>query len=154
MDRLKNILCGLFLLLGLSGEIYGLQENLAEATVAITPGTNDLIISAIGFGSVFTSTDQTITASTIYTVAHGLGGVPVWTHAYIRNTTTEAGYSVGDRVPVTFNFFNGVGIGHTAANGTNIYYALNGMFVVVNRSSTVVTTITPGNWVLVLQAWK
>lgn len=118
-------------------------------------GGTDLEWAAVGGPTRFTSADQTPTAGTTKSVAHGLGSTPGKFWAYIRCTSADAGHSVGDRVMVVGNSPDsgaayGVSIGVSA---TNIFAKLAGTgLTVVDSSGYGTTAIDPAKWKLVLLA--
>lgn len=119
-------------------------------------GNTDLEWAAASGPTRFTSADQTPTAGTTKSVAHGLGSAPAHFWAYIRCTSADAGYSVGDRVFVgsatpDSGAAYGISIG---ANSTNIWGKLSGTGLTVADSSAgyAATVIDPAKWKLVLLA--
>jgi hypothetical protein len=132
-----------------------LDTDEAHGTVAITAGALGQLSAALGYSVSFTSADQTlVAASTVYTMTHGLGAVPVITNAYIRNTTTDCGYAVSDRVYIPFFLNAAVGTGHVFADATSVLYNQNGRFVINHKTTTAPCTVTEANWKLVVQAWR
>lgn len=71
-------------------------------------GSDDVLIwkkwtssqNSIGFFTEYLL-DTTLTSSTTYNQAHGLGRYPALVQAFIECTTTDQGYSVGDRVNIS-----------------------------------------------------
>ena len=109
----------------------------------------------------YTSSNQTITSGGTLTLAHGLGSIPSIVMAYLVCQTTEAGYSVGQVVPLSFyqagQGANTAGYGVAIAmDATNINVQYGNVGV-----STLTRTGTPGqqvvltnsNWRLLIKAW-
>lgn len=87
--------------------------------------TNYLLISNYAY---MQTADQTITSAGSLTIAHGLGRTPVFVQAFLKNVTTEAGYSAGDLISVPISIcrqdFGGgmVNCGATiTADAANLY---------------------------------
>lgn len=119
-------------------------------------GNTDLEWAAASGASRFTSADQTPTAGTTKSVAHGLGSAPAHFWAYIRCTSADAGHSSGDRVFVGSSMPDsgaayGVSIG---VSSSNIWAKLAGTGLTVCDSGAgyAATAIDPAKWKLVLLA--
>lgn len=110
----------------------------------------------------FVSADQTITTGAVGSAAHGLGAQPNFIALYLKCTTAEYGYAIGDLVPV----FSGCG-STTGANGVtawmddtaNIewqYGNVATVFYMHRRSATAGNNInfTNANWRFVIKAWR
>lgn len=133
----------------------GLAVVLFSTSAFLTYGTSTVsnFVNAIGFGTVFISTGQALlNGNGITTVAHGLGAVPVWTHAYVRCVTAELGYSINDRVYISTD--PGSSAGLVFSDATNVSYIQTGTINVITKNTYVNSTVTPGNWLLVIEAWK
>lgn len=106
----------------------------------------------------FTSSETTITASSTSTIAHGLGAVPKLVMLKIICKTAEYGYSIGDVLYMSMSAdnraTNNAG-SQVEIDATNVYvhYSSNQPFAVVNKSTFAVTSITPANWKVIVEAW-
>lgn len=107
----------------------------------------------------YASTGQTITQAGLLTLAHSLGVRPKIIRAYLQCTTDNAGYVVGDRVEVPIGFdhnsavvrgitvyFDTTNINVKFANSTNT-------FILLNKSTGDVATITNTSWQLYIEAY-
>jgi hypothetical protein len=101
------------------------------------------------------SSEQTITTSSLLTVAHGLSALPKIVRSVLRCKTAELGYAIGDEVDITsVGNHNSGWSANTAANATNLYWSLGASGPRVNNKSTFAeSAITAGNWRLVFYAW-
>jgi len=148
---------------------FEITDPTADRTITF-PDASGTVVLAGGSGSLtkFESAEQVIAMGTVYTLAHGLGGVPFGMSAILRCVNSEYGYIAGDEVVAPLpqndntgasaNFHDGVGI---AADGTNLYLVTNGsgdqQFLRIARKSAPigdVVIITNANWKLVGRAWK
>lgn len=124
-----------------------------DNTKMVTPSN---ALAAFGFSGYFQSTDQTITTAGTLTIPHGLGRVPIMVQAFLKNTTTEANYAVGDITPAKLgNAANSSGCGITW-NSTNIlvtYGNIAGVFSVTDRTTGTATSITNTNWSFFVRVW-
>ncbi len=109
----------------------------------------------------YQSPDQTITAAGALTLAHGLSGAPVLLQGFLKCTTAELGYSIGDVTPVGL-FTGAVNAGDSArgvvvvpdATNINIRFCSDPTtFFVGNYSTGAVTAITNANWSFFVRAW-
>jgi hypothetical protein len=109
---------------------------------------------------IFTSTAQTITSGGSLTLAHGMGTTPKLVQAYLKCTTTDLGYSVGDEVFVSggqdaygSTVSTGVSIVPDATN-LNIRFGSNaGAFALLNKGTGTLAAITNGSWEFHIVAW-
>lgn len=118
--------------------------------------TNYVLISNFGY---FQSADQTITSGGLLTLSHGLGRTPIMFNAFIKCTTTEAEYSVGDITPVNLgghpfgsSTITGVSI---TADATNIYIRYvpgTSVFGCVSKTSGNNSTLTNSKWSFLVRA--
>lgn len=108
--------------------------------------------SVSAFTPSFTSSELTVTASSVISAAHGLGAVPSLVMVTIRCKTADLGYAVNDEVTMgvypgansgALPFFNATTAGLTMANNISI----------VNKATFVDGTITNGSWRVVVRAW-
>jgi len=107
-----------------------------------------------GATNFFESSEQTLTANTYVTVAHGFGVTPKNFSAVIRCKTADMGYSVGDEIIATTSNGSGSNIYGVGANSTNITYSIDEAMVATNPSTHGQGTVTLANWKLVLRAWR
>lgn len=95
---------------------------------------------------------QTVTASTILMIAHGLtddggaGLMPSRVQVYLRNVTTEAGWAADEEVYA----LSGVGL---SADATNILVLQDTAFTVPHKTTGAATTLTPASWKWIVEAW-
>lgn len=110
--------------------------NLASATGAVTRGTQN-------------STGSNFSGGTVYTQSHALSSTPIGAWVYAECTTTELGYSVGDRVMINYNK-NGTGVG-VAFDATNSYILVtNGTIQIQQKNSPGGdSAITASKWKIV-----
>ena len=117
--------------------------------------------SVLHEGAIFESSEQSITANTILTVAHGLGARPRFAWVRMRCKTAELSYAVDDE---TDGQFSDGGATHSStgpmpvrADATNLYFAFgNDPPRVVEQlasSSANWVTVTSGNWRLIFRAY-
>lgn len=101
----------------------------------------------------YISAEQTITSGTVTTLAHGLGVMPKQVQVTAICKTAEAGYAVGDEIPMhndaTTNSYN-YGVGR---NVTNIRCICGSAGIAAINASGVLTPITNANWRLIVRAW-
>ena len=130
----------------------------------ITVGTTAITFAELGAGAVFTksyaSPAQTITSGGQLTLAHGLGAVPKMVRAYVKCTTAEINYSVGDTVEVPFNqstrgasSSKGLAIRWEAANLVIRMGSAATVFDILNASTGGNSAITNSKWDLYLEAY-
>jgi hypothetical protein len=105
----------------------------------------------------FTSSEQTVTAASLISVAHSLGTKPKSVMLKLICKTAEAGYAVNDEVLVCDASSNGgVSLGLCAYldNTTHVNVRIASGGVVAGHKTTGVTTIlTAANWRLVIMAF-
>lgn len=101
----------------------------------------------------YASAEQTITAQSTITLAHGLGYVPKEVDVRIRCKTTQYNWPVGAEIPAGWHgiFYNeGVCVGMDA---TNIYLVTgNALSILHNGGTFNYSNITPANWRYVVKA--
>lgn len=131
-----------------------------QGAIIYSNGTNYFTMRGTGptvFTKSFTSAAQTPAVNTTYTLAHSLGATPKLVLAYIKCTTGEINWSVGDEIWIP------VGVGSSSGpygltvkrDSTNVIVkTCDGSFIgIYNNSSGVVTTITLGSWELYILAY-
>lgn len=102
----------------------------------------------------FTSTEQTVTANTLLSVAHSLGAKPTLFTAVLICKTTQHGYSVDDEAFHMNSTDQGSDGGVTvAADSANIVLTQGNQIYVNGQSSFNAEIITVGNWRWIVRAW-
>lgn len=109
------------------------------------------------FTKQFDSAQQTITSGGAITVAHGFGALPKLIQILLICTTADAGYSIGDVVPVAFNGpannNNSVGATYDTTN-INLRYGSNAsVFSYPNKTTGASTALVNGSWRMIVRAW-
>mgnify|MGYP000865916295 FL=1 len=110
----------------------------------------------VGFWREFDK--STFATSTTYTQAHGLGRHPGNVMAWIECTSTELGFSVGDRIPIMGAIGDGGGAARMAmvvTNTTNVL-VVTGSSVpsITNISTNASGTITAANWKVIIRIYE
>jgi hypothetical protein len=102
----------------------------------------------------FVSAPQTITLTSIVTVAHGLGAVPKSVQGLLLAIAANSqAYPVGSLASIHYDAGNGRSIG-TYADATNIYFTVSSLaYQIVHVGGGAASAITIGQWNLVLVAW-
>lgn len=100
--------------------------------------------------TVFTSSDQTITAAGSLTLAHGLSARPNHVHVLLINETAENGYSIGDILVLAYggNLANNQGIS-VVVDATNINVRFGSaatLYNIVRKDTGATANITNANW--------
>lgn len=96
----------------------------------------------------FLSTNQTITAGGLITVAHGLTGIPRLISLQLYCSTAEHGWSIGDVMYIDRL------VGATYADTTNVYVrVLSTGISIVNKGTGAGATITAANWRMIVRAY-
>ncbi len=138
--------------------LYSLTTDATKITV-ISDQRFSNGLSRGGF-TAFTSLEQTITASTNYLVAHGLGlGAAAqagnWQFdVLVRCKVAEFGYAVGDEVSFTTGPAAGAGISTGWANITNIGCSVGATVKIARRDATfigVIGELTFASWRIILR---
>jgi hypothetical protein len=141
----------------LEGDLAAQDTRLddVEADVATLQGAGYVTMATYDSGEI------TLTASSVSTLAHGLGAQPHLITYWLRCKTTQFGYAVNEEIllaqPVAFGTTN---YGHTGlADATNITIQFGNnanMYWVHNRLATIGSPvgITNGNWRLVVRAYR
>jgi hypothetical protein len=147
----------------ISGDTSG-AITLAAPAVA---GTNTLTLPAVtgtlvtsNAGTItaanlrqYASGNQSCTASSVLTLAHGLGVVPLLFTFRLVCLTAEAGYSAGDVVVVgpNWNRADATPVGFTPRiDATNITVAFNGTasLALIPKTGGNIVNITNANWAI------
>lgn len=148
-------------------QLTGIVVADGSITAAKLAATLDLSTKALTLPATLTpvitksyaSAGQTITQAGLLTLAHGLGVRPKIIRAYLQCTTDNAGYVIGDRVevPLGFDHNSAVVRGITVYFDTtniNVRYANStNTFILLNKSSGDVATITNTSWQLYIEAY-
>lgn len=109
----------------------------------------------------YASTGQTITSGGTLTLAHGLGATPRMIQGYLKCTTADLNYSVGDEVPVSGGqeaYGSTVSVGVSIVwDSTNLTVRFGsnagGAFAVLNKTTGTLGAITNGSWEFYVRAW-
>jgi hypothetical protein len=116
--------------------------------------TSDLI-----FSESFTSTAQTISQAGLLTIAHGLSATPYHVAVYIKNTTSEGNWSIGDETFLSTGRDstgnnNGFAMWPDATN-INIRFANTPSPIQhFDKTTGATLTVTNGSWELYVKAWN
>lgn len=119
----------------------------------------DMVVSSVAGAATgsYDSGSQTVTASGLLTLAHGLGAKPRFIRTFIKCTSAHQGYSVGDEVEMPPNSMYGTTDGFSMwSDATNIYirFASGAGFTIIrNTSAYDATTVTSTNWAFVVRAY-
>lgn len=111
--------------------------------------------SRIFFTKDYESSEQSITASSLLTLAHGLGARPTLTKIFIRCKTTEHGWAVGDEIEIAPANHNGVTYGGFTLgyDATNLYITTGNPLIALNKSTGAGVILTLANWRYIVRAW-
>lgn len=133
--------------------------EIKAGAIATKPLTPSATLAAQGFTAYVQTADQTITAAGALTIAHVLGRVPVLMQAFLRNTSAEFGYSIGDIVPVILGVAQtttGYGLTVTPdATNLNIRFGsqATSTIPIMVKSSGAAGPATNASWSLFIRAW-
>lgn len=145
----------------LETQVSAIQSDTSTSTSLASLDTRVTALEA-AVPAVYTAADQAITTSAVLgPFAHGLSTIPTKVRAFLVCQTTDAGYAVGDIVPVStspVDFWNSGTATHLvlgcsiAVDATNIYCVLgnvtSGVFSIINKSSAAYAFITNASWKL------
>lgn len=115
---------------------------------AVTP---ESVKTALGTSKTFKQSGIPCTINTTNTYGHGLGAAPERITAWLRCTTAEFGYSIGDRIFIASNSTGSTCWASIGADATNLVVVTNAgsnALVGVHKSTRSQVTFTPANWVL------
>lgn len=128
--------------------LTGLPVNLSGASTT----SNTIPLTAL---RQFESSNQTMTANSTITVAHGLGGTPKLWQVVMQCISTEFGFAVGDEV-VLAAMDNGTDSLAVWANSTSIAVALDNSLTINQTGGGIGTrgTINYTKWQLIFRAWR
>lgn len=127
----------------------------ASALLAVTPAR---LLSAQQFTGTFISGQQAITSAGQLVIPHGLGRRPIEVTGKLICTAGggEAGYTQGQDTPTPLGALVTTGAGVSvitdATNLTVRFATAAGAFIVIHATTGTPTSITNGNWALVLIA--
>jgi len=113
----------------------------------------------IPFAKSFTSSEQTITSAGSLTIPHGLSASPLLIQARLICKTAEIGYSIGDEVVLSMygsdavNSF-GASVVIDTINIDIRYGSHANVFLLINKTTGAVSSITLANWKLIVRAWS
>lgn len=130
------------------------RSYLGYATVATTGSYSDLINRP----ATFTSSLQALpNAGVTVNVAHGLSSMPSYWVVQLKCVTAEFGFSVGDIIQLSGNFY---APGYEAyvswANTTSVGFLSSSTGImprITSRTTGNLAVITQSNWNLVFKAW-
>ncbi len=109
---------------------------------------------ALLFSKGWESSDQTVTANSKLTIAHGLGAKPKFFQTFLKCNTAEANYTAGDEIEFTNMDVAGVSTCSTSSDATNMYIVHAGALRVNDKNTPFTTvTITTTSWRWVVRAW-
>jgi len=105
----------------------------------------------------FTSTEQTIAAGGVLTLAHSLAVIPLLVQLRAICTTAELGYSIGNIVLVStaagYSTSNGLTVEINATNVIVYFGTANPPIPIKRKDNNAETTMTAANWNLIVKAW-
>jgi len=139
------------------GDASGLEERLAKGAEGqfLKMNATDPVWSALT--PDFESTEQTVALDTQLDVAHSLGAKPTFVQAFMRCTTANLGFGVGDEI-----FLSHLG-GHlnTPDEGVTLFVDTTNVSLVQGLQIRLIdpatlnnALVTPGSWRWVVRAWK
>lgn len=109
--------------------------------------------TVIPFQTQYESPLQTITASSVITLAHGLGAAPNNGELILVNQTGEHNFTAGQETPVQWDAGSGRGI-QISWDATNVYITVSGTaYQVLNRTTGAAGAITLASWKIKARAW-
>ena len=110
-----------------------------------------------GFSKSYESAQTTVALNTLYTFAHGLGGVPQLVQAYFVCKVAINGYAVGDYVPIlqgTENYNSNVSPAMIlSATQIKVRIASNALMESIGIDGTTRSNYLPANFDLLVRAW-
>ena len=110
-----------------------------------------------GFSKSYESAQTTVALNTLYTFAHGLGGVPKLMQAYYVCISATNGYEIGDYVPIlqgTENYNSNVSPAMIlSATQIKVRIASNALMESIGIDGTTRSNYLPANFDLVVRAW-
>lgn len=141
-----------------AGTFYHSITQTATANRAIT-----LPDRAVDLGNVpiakYESPQQTITANSTITLAHGLGAKPEVYALYAVCNTADLGYAVGEEIPI-FWFINSSAVdgqsSQMSADATNVYIIIgaNAAKQILSRTTRQQASKTLASWKYIVRAYR
>jgi len=129
-------------------------ENVTDPTEAQHAATKNYVDT--GLLLTFESSAQTITSAGALTIAHGLGGKPDMVWCYLKCTSADAGYSVGDEIifqqPFDVGANKGFSIVRDATNLVIRFASSATVFGYGNKSTGAFGNLTNGDWEVYFKA--
>ena len=103
----------------------------------------------------FISSATDITADSVHTFSHSLGARPSVIQVYIKCTSTDAGYAVGDYVQLAAGNGGSIDCGYVLqADATNVEVILGACIRIHNQSTFNEVSANLSNWDFVIVAYK
>lgn len=139
-------------------EVDGLTTATTRTVTVPDKNGTMAMTSDVVFTQSFESSQQTITSGGSLTLAHGLAAQPKLYAAFLKCTTAEIGYSIGDEVAINPNVGSpgengGLSLVPDATN-VNVRFGSNANALSLVRKDTGQTTgITNASWRLIVRAW-
>lgn len=147
-----------------SGMVNGTSSSAGagDANKVVRLNGSGLIDSTMTpFSASFTSTNCAITAAGLLTQAHGLGAMPalVQIRAIELNGAGSSGYAVNDELIMPFGATQSADntgcLVIPDATSINVRFGSAAqVFYILNKGTGAVTSMTPGDWKLIIRAWK
>lgn len=111
--------------------------------------------TAFGFSTYFQSSETTIAAGTYVSVSHLLSAIPKLFMPELVCKVTDAGYAVGDRIPLyhLFQFDNNPFHTFYTTAAVGVTFGSSSTYRILNKTTGSSTTITASSWKVVLRAW-
>jgi hypothetical protein len=135
-----------------------LAKGTARQALLMNAGATAPAWATLPFTQSFESTQQIITSGGSLTLAHGLSAQPKLYQAYLKCTTAEDGYSIGDEVAINPHIGgpgenSGLSLVPDATN-INVRFG-NGTtaFSIVRKDTGQTTGTTNTSWRLIVRAW-
>lgn len=124
----------------------------ASSTLAVTPAS---MYAALGFKTYYESAETLYADQTLITLSHGLGLLPRKVTAELVCKTTDLGWAVDDRIPLSLDQGASTALSFTLGYNTTQILAICGSagIRVGNKSTGTGAAITPASWRLVFRAW-
>ena len=93
-------------------------------------------------------------ANKTFTFAHGLSDVPLWVSVWVKCTSAELGYSVGNVVYISSGIGTATDYLSVSADATNVYVSVANAIAVVNRTTpSSISALAANKWDIYVRAW-